>query len=654
MREQGRRQKAEGRRRTAEGRRQRSGGLALLSFAFCLLPFALIAAQQPNRDLPAAVRTGTASISGVVLTGEDTPRPLRRAIVVLNGSGLQASALSVVTDDEGRFRFGSLPDGNFTLTASRPPYVQMSYGQKRPARGSGVPISVATGQQIAGITIKLPRGAVITGTTTDEVGGPRRGVQITLEQYRTVNGERILSRAFLPGVGPITSGSTTDDRGVFRLFGLPAGDYAVSAQLPPLQNLNQSTELRQVTAAELQWAESQLRSTGNANATAAAGAAVQTPPPPPGQSVGLAKVYYPGVLDSSAAAAITLAAGEERSGVDFAIALVPTAKIEGTIIGPDGQPPAGVSLTLISGSGDNTMSMGSSNFLRGQGQFVIPNLSPGDYRVMARTTTPSSMPTLINGAPAATRPVPAGVTPGLWAMAEVSVNGRDISGITLTLQPGMKLSGRIAFESKALTPPNPTAVRPFLTPQTPGAAGGGSALVHEDGTFEFSGIIPGKYRLNAGVAGAPPASGPAWIMRSAIAKGRDIADSAVEIAPGEDVSDVLVTFTDQPAEITGSLLDAAGRPTPEYYVVVFSTNPASWFRGGRRVRPPVRPASDGKFRVHGLAAGEYYMAALTEVDQQDLFDASFLEQIAASAIKITLAEGEKKVQDLRLAGSGSQ
>jgi len=64
----------------------------------------------------------------------------------------------------------------------------------------------------------------------------------------------------------------------------------------------------------------------------------------------------------------------------------------------------------------------------------------------------------------------------------------------------------------------------------------------------------------------------------------------------------------------------------------------------------VRPGTDGRFTISGLPPGEYYIAALTEFDNADISDAGFLEAIAKAAIKITLAEGEMKSQDLKLAG----
>jgi hypothetical protein len=132
--------------------------------------------------------------------------------------------------------------------------------------------------------------------------------------------------------------------------------------------------------------------------------------------------------------------------------------------------------------------------------------------------------------------------------------------------------------------------------------------------------------------------------------GQDIIDTTLEIRPNQNLSDLVLTFTDQIPEITGRLIDGAGKPAPEYFVFVFSTDRAAWFQGSRRVRPPARPANDGKFSVLGLPPGEYYVAALTEFDQTDIYDASFLEQLIPAAFKIKLDEGEKKTQDLRIAG----
>ena len=141
---------------------------------------------------------------------------------------------------------------------------------------------------------------------------------------------------------------------------------------------------------------------------------------------------------------------------------------------------------------------------------------------------------------------------------------------------------------------------------------------------------------------------PIWTLKSVVANGVDTLDSAFEIGTS-DVSGVVVTFTDHPSELSGTLLDSTGKPAPMYWVVAFPTDRTLWTPSSRRVRT-VRPDGQGKFRVVGLPPGEYYMVALTDLEQADLSDPSFLEQLAAASYKIMLAEGEKKTQDLKLSG----
>jgi len=141
---------------------------------------------------------------------------------------------------------------------------------------------------------------------------------------------------------------------------------------------------------------------------------------------------------------------------------------------------------------------------------------------------------------------------------------------------------------------------------------------------------------------------PTWTLKSAQAGGRGLLDTPVDIQPGGDLADVVVTFTDKVTEINGLLLDQAGRPAPEFYVFVFPTDAARWTPLSRWLRPPTRPATDGRYRITGLPPGEYYLAALMEFDQNSWNSPVFLEQVVPGAIKITIGEGEKKTQDIRL------
>ena len=96
---------------------------------------------------------------------------------------------------------------------------------------------------MTGVAIKLPRGGVIAGTVADENGLPAFGVQVRVLQYRVVQGERTLA----PVQTANLLGEVTDDRGTYRIFGLPPGEYIVSAT--PRNAM--TGEIRAMTEAEI-------------------------------------------------------------------------------------------------------------------------------------------------------------------------------------------------------------------------------------------------------------------------------------------------------------------------------------------------------------------------------------------------------------------
>ena len=84
-------------------------------------------------------------------------------------------------------------------------------------------------------------------------------------------------------------------------------------------------------------------------------------------------------------------------------------------------------------------------------------------------------------------------------------------------------------------------------------------------------------------------------------------------------------------------------------MVVFAADRRYWIEGTRRV-VSVRPGSDGRFTADKLPGGEYLIAALTDVQPGEWRDPAFLEQLVAAAIKITLRDGEKTIQDIKIGG----
>ena len=193
-------------------------------------PSWLVAAQGPPREarpqqpLPprdpgqsgAQVAVGKGVISGTVVVSSG--QPARRARVTLSGSSEVGGGRTTSTDDMGRFTFSALPEGRYNLSASKPGHIGGSYGQRQPGR-PGTPIQLADGQRLQ-VQLQIVRGGVITGTVLDEHGEGIPGTPVRALRYVMQSGTRTLQAA---GAGQ------TDDRGVYRIFGLQAGDYVVFA-----------------------------------------------------------------------------------------------------------------------------------------------------------------------------------------------------------------------------------------------------------------------------------------------------------------------------------------------------------------------------------------------------------------------------------------
>ena len=512
------------------------------------------------------------------------------------------------------------------------------------------------------IALTLTKGAVIAGTLRDDFGQPVASANIQIMQFQTTNGVRSLVPV---ASGP--GGTSTDDRGAYRVFGLLPGSYVVTAMAPG--QIRGNSELRQLSAQELQAAMSDLaRPAPPSPGPSAQGAGANASAPPMGRTVGYAQVYYPGTLDQAGAAALPVTAGQELNGIDFPMRLVATARIDGTVMGLDGRPAAGVQISLQQANTVSNQIFVSSLGIRtnGEGKFSATNIAPGRYTLVARAGSGGrggaealAYRVAFGGDMSVPPPPPPMMTANaapstLWAMADVDVSGEDIGNVSLNLQEGMTVSGRVSFSGKSLAPPTDlTRMNVMLMPATTG--GGGvtiqSGRVDANGAFQITGVIPGKYRLQASVPGATPGqTTPSWSLRSAVSEGRDALDVPLEVKPGQSIEGLAVTFTDQPTELTGSLIDQTGKPAPGFTILVFSTDRAFWTQGSRRLAQPAQPASDGKFRIANLPPGEYYMAAVTDLEPGDWGDATFMETVAAAAFKITLGEGEKKTQDVKISG----
>lgn len=602
------------------------------ALVFLLAVPAVHSQQLPPRDAEVKPTIGTASVSGLVVTDEDQPHPVRRAIVTLSGAGLRPNR-GAITDDDGRFTFDGLPNGVFTLTAARASFITSAFGAKRPGR-PGTPIAVGAGQRLDGLSVKLWRGAAVSGVIKDDTGALVPGIAVTAIPARA-GGPSLMSLSNNPAF--------TDNRGEFRIFGLEPGTYLVSARP---QSSGGGASMTAPTEAQVDAVIAQVR-----GASLARPASTPSPPVPAPKPFDYAPVFYPGTASIANAVPVTVVAGQDVFGLDFSLQRVPTSIIEGIVTRPDGAPAARATLQLTgaapAGQFASFPPLTINATAGADGAFRISQVTPGDYKLVAK-------------APVATAPPvetgfvrPGRNEPTLFAETDVSVAAADLSGLNVRLEPGMTMSGRVAFDGASKPPADLTKIQVWLRPPNLSAKAApinsivfvSPTFVRADGTFELTNVIPGRYLPSVTINGVDAA---AWWPKSAVQGDRELLEGQIELTR-DMTAPITLTFSDRRAELSGSLQSATGAPASDVFVIAFSEDQKFWRPSSRRVQA-VRPDANGRYLFANLPAGTYLISAVGDVDPDEWQDPAFLAKLVGASAKVTMADGEKKTLNLRLGG----
>jgi protocatechuate 3,4-dioxygenase beta subunit len=597
-------------------------------------------AGQPRdaRGNAEPIAAGTAAIAGTVVVAA-TGQPARRARVTLNATQ-GGGARTAMTDEEGRYAFTNLGAGRYTLSVSKTGHVGIIYGQTRPGR-PGTPIQLTDGQKFAA-SLQLPRGGVITGAVVDEYGEATPGTQVRVMRYVVQGGRRTLQQS---GSG------ATDDRGIYRVYGLQPGEYIVSA-VP--RNSGPGVDTGRLQAELAQVREQVAGAMSDAFAArdlAARAMALQGQvPQQEEQATGYAPVYFPGTVSAAQAGAIALGLGEERASVDFQLQRVAMARIDGTVVNSTGQATDNVQITLSDPSAPTAGAISMATRADAEGRFHLANVPPGSYRLIARAAVGQGGGR--GGGPlGGMRPLgPGSTATRLWGSVDVPVDGRNLGNVLVTLQQGLTVTGRIAFQGTTVQPPaDLTRLRVNLLPADPASGPGmmmnAAGIVDASGKFTIASVVPGLYRLNAGGAGN------GWYLDSATIDGQDTLDVPFEVRPGTAPSAGVITFTDRQSQLTGTITNQRGQPAPEQTLILYPADERLWVPQSRRIRS-TRPSTDGVFTFTGLPPGDYKLVAMVDVETGAWFDPAFLQQIDAASTRISINDGEKKVQNLQISTGG--
>jgi hypothetical protein len=555
-------------------------GLTVALLAFCGAagaqpppPRASAPGLPPRDPVQPPAATGTSRIKGRVVAA-DTGQAIRRAVVRISAPELRETR-TTSTDPEGRYEFRDLPAGRYNVTASKGAFVMLSYGQTRPFQ-QGRPLQLLDNQIAEKIDFALPRGSIITGRVIDEYGDPVADAQVApMRMQFSGQGRR-----------PMPSGRfvTTNDVGEFRMFGLPPGEYYVSATLRSFDGPPGTTDDRS----------------------------------------GYAPTYYPGTPNIGEAQVVKVGIGETVNEITVMLTPTRTARISGVALDAEGKPLSGGMVMLIQRSGAGMFMGGPGAQIHPDGTFSIGGLAPGEYvlRGMGGFGGPDAMANA--------------------AVAKVTLNGADVDGLRLVPTTASTISGKISVDPASTGALKPETVRLMAMPKDPSDIGfmiaQGPQPTKADGTFEMKSGA-GTFTLNLMQA-------PNWMIKSAKYNGTDVLENGLEVRAGEDIENLQVEVTDRFPELSGSVADERGRPVLEFTTIAFPQQPAQ--PGSMARSSIGRPDQDGRFKIRPLRAGSYYVVAVDYVEQGQWLDPEYLERLRPSATRVTIGDAEAKSIDLKV------
>ena len=506
-----------------------------LSFAHALAAFFLLAQFTAHAQTAPAGAKATGTISGKITLNEKAAAEILVAAQAADRPGQQPVARAK-SDMSGRYRLTGLPAGQYQIVAIAPGLAAAPQaGFSSSFYGSGKAVVLASGEETDDVDIKLVQGGVITGRVTDVDGQP-------------VIEERINLHAVDQAGNPNTQAnfgmwnyqmSLTDDRGVYRIFGLGAGRYRVS-----------------IGSAEGGFGMS-------------------------GRRTFYAATFYGNTNDAAKATIVELQEGSEANNIDIRVGRASsTFVVTGRVVDAEnGQPIPGIRL-MYGPNRPNQPFYGGMPSLptNARGEFRFENLEPGRYGVTVGSFDSSSHYS----------------DPLLFEIADT-----DVTNLELKATRGLTLSGVVILEgSRAKELHQQGSIRVGVSVASPAnrqVQTSSSSAIAPDGSFQVSGVRPGKARLyissmtSSGVRGVT-------ILR-ADRGGVDVTQN-LEIQDGESITDLRIVATIGAGTIRGTVR-FVGEPTPNLRLFV-STRRDGTTPGGAG---PVD--ARGRFIISNLMSGTY-------------------------------------------------
>lgn len=525
----------------------------ILLLAFAALP---VVAQQAAPATKAATSDTPAAnvITGRVV--DERNQPLANANVYLFAVGAPGSEQSVFTDRQGAFQFKGLDRSAYRVSVSAPSYI---YPPRDPANSQ-----LPTYRPGDSVTLTLMKGGVVTGTVTNSAGEPVVAIAVRAQMIRDGNGRHVTE-------GPILQRST-DDRGVYRIYGLPPGTYVLMA--------------------------------GGANSYSFL--------PNPFELEAL--TYAPSATRDTAAG-INIRAGEETTGVDIRYRAEPGRIVSGQV----NMPPDYLSFSVmlmtpedaeVSWSSFQTPPPSATH------SFAFSGISDGDYTLVAQAHAQ-------NG------------DRSVSTVKRIKVRGADVTGIELTTSPLSSVAGRVILEDSkapecadkkraelneifvsawhndtAAAKEMPRYVWSWGTPVAPDAQGNFTLRSLAAAQYYFIARSSARYWYLQSITFTPPAAAGAKTPSKPI----DATRVWTNVKAGDKLTGLSITLAQGAASLRGKIGLGEGEQVPVKLFVILA--PAERERADDVLRFYVAPVSaDGKIALNNIAPGRYWVLTQTANDE---------------------------------------
>lgn len=592
-------------------------------------------------------RVKVSSVRGRVLY-DDTERPARRARVMLINEGGARNEYTALTDARGEFRFPYVRAGRYIAFADVPgvlsPAGFISLGELRSGGGPGMPdlgegraffdVVEVDGRQDVNVTVRARRGAAISGRVTYADGDP--AVNVTVNLMRRDASGRL--QKFLAGVNIVSmSGLRTDDRGVYRLTGLPPGEYVVGVSEP----VNHTPEARHQRSDDTSAMIEELT----------------------GQQ--FLMTFHPSSTGVKEASVVKVAAGEERADVDVRIPVRelrtvagvvlsrrdrrPLADARVTIVRRD-DPVGAAEVSIVGALGESAL---NSTATDAEGRWQFTEIPDGPYTVSVKPAEeyePGYAAMNMNtSVPADNRePSAANMNGSTYrrpqrkrghapTRRDVEVAG-DLSDVTVEVGDGARVTGTVTTEGgEAVEYARVGLVRvPDATDASPPTLADTNNAEVDEGRFSAEGLPAGRYYVQAALNHEVQ---PLYV-RSVTWNGKDLTREPLELAEGASVEGVQIVYARGPATLRVRAARAGERKLTLYaFVVLVPANVSEW--SPYSARQLTCWTADEGWCTLKVPPGDYRVVALPGRSLREGFEAEVRRRAAAAPL-VSLRAGETK------------